>query len=275
MIEPLLNSEDHRIWKQLEKTMQNWSSNKYYKKRIELAKSRIKAELEINSNGIHVAWSGGKDSTVLTLLVTESCQELGIDNIPVMSQKDDLDFPGEEEYIKKIADEIEIDLTIIHPEISLTKYVFDNFGDVNPGDDIHKRTANLSKVGFYSVIEKYQKENNINTIFLGLRSEESFSRKINRISHGWKYKKKNGTIILQPICDLLDIDVYSYLFEKGIDFFHIYKCVRLHDSPFKIRKSWWIPGRSASKGQTIWLRTYYPSLFNKLTMIWPKSRILS
>jgi hypothetical protein len=59
----------------------------------------------------------------------------------------------------------------------------------------------------------------------------------------------------------------------GFELLPVYRCIgwlpehRL--KPWLIRKSWWLPGKSAAKGQVAWLRRYWPSLWERYRTWFP------
>ena len=275
MIEPLLNKEDLRVWGQFQRSVDMWTMNDGYKRRVDVAKLRVLKTIQEHNNGLEAAWSGGKDSTAMIALISEVCKDNDITPIPAMSVKDDLDFPGEEKYISDIANRLSIPLTIIRPSFSLLEWIRDHSDDMLPGADIHGRSAELSKRGFYSLIEKRRIDKNVHAVFLGLRKEESHHRLMNRAVRGWKYIKTNGQTVSQPICDWKGLDVYAYLKTHDIDLLPMYRCIRLHKEPWRVRKSWWLPGASANRGQTVWLKTFYPSLYNKLCQVLPHHEVMT
>lgn len=209
----------------------------------------------------YLTWSGGKDSTAMVLLASR----LGV--VRVMSVKDDLDFPGEREYVEVLAEQWGVALDIVEPTVSLQALLSETFA----GDDIHGRGAKLSKAGFYPLVERYAAERGYPGIYLGLRASESRGRAMNAHCRGAIYKKKSGEVVCQPLWDWSDMDVYGYLFANDIPLLPLYKCTKFAERPGRIRKSWWAPGAAARKGQTVWLKFYYPSLFQRLTELVPGS----
>ena len=206
----------------------------------------------------YLAWSGGKDSTVMTHLV---CVKFGF-STKVMSIKDDCDYPGEEKYIKELASKWGIDLDVIKPKISLQELV--KKLEIEVGEDVHSRNTEFAYQAFYRLIEQYRTKMKLPGVYLGLRKSESKYRASNFDLRGHIYKKNDGEVVCQPIVDWSDIEIFAYLFSHNIDPFVVYKCCRLHSSPGELRKSWWLGGKG---GHNIWLRTYWPSLFMKLKKI--------
>jgi 3'-phosphoadenosine 5'-phosphosulfate sulfotransferase (PAPS reductase)/FAD synthetase len=143
---------------------------------------------------------------------------------------------------------------------------------MSPGDDIHGRSAGLSKACFYRVMEECN--HGYDAVMLGLRSEESGIRRHLRVSRGRYYELVDGTRRVLPIADWTGIDVYAYAESNGIDLLPMYRCVAFahRDEPWRLRKSWWLPGSGTAYGQTAWLRRYYPSLYRQMCAWMPDSR---
>jgi 3'-phosphoadenosine 5'-phosphosulfate sulfotransferase (PAPS reductase)/FAD synthetase len=216
-----------------------------------------------------VAWSGGKDSTALAHLVRVDCGVPG----RVVSIKDDLDFPGEVEYVTRLALRWGLDMKIVSPPFSLQQWLLDH-PEVGALDDHWSRGAALSRAGFYPLVDALNA--NRSGVYLGLRTEESHGRKMNRARRGEIYEQASGQVVCQPLCDWRGLDVFAYLAENGVEPLHVYRCVRFHRDPARVRKSWWLPcsaGRDVS-GAT-WLRTYYPSLHRRLCELMPDARRLA
>lgn len=265
--EPVLTNEDFRIWKKWKRVCLIHACTDAHKRKVDEARMNIRKML-IRCPNAYVAWSAGKDSTVMMHLTM-----LEIPNIRAMSIKDDCDYPGEVSYLQELATRWNIKLDIVVPDFSLQKYLADNYFE--PGNDIHSRGTDFADKSFYSVIEDYRMMKDNPGVYLGLRKSESHYRLMNYKKRGSIYTKQNGETVCQPICNWHDIDVYAYLFKKGIKLFSVYRCVRLHKQPGDVRKSWWVPGASALYGQVVWLRTYYPSLYQWLRNLMPGVEALS
>lgn len=272
MVEPVLTEEDHRRWRSLRRAAALAITDPATRARIERAKQRLRWALNHAPKRVEIGWSGGKDSTVLVVLADEVCRQDGRYPVPVVSLKDDLDFPGERQYITDLASRLSIDLEIIEPSFPLLEWIREHADEIAAGADIHGRAFAMSRLGFYRVLDDHHAHRGNQTAVLGLRTEESYPRAINRASHGWHYKRKDGLHIVQPICDWRGLDVYAYLFDRGVDLLPVYRCLRLHAEPWRVRKSWWLPGAAARNGQGVWLRTYYPSLFQRLCEVLPHHR---
>lgn len=222
---------------------------------------------------VAVSWSAGKDSTVMTHLVRV---EMGCD-VTAVSEKDDLDFPGEDAYVRDLAAAWGLRLRVVRPDISPSAWVAEHAGAMHVGDDIHARSAGLSKVCFYRVMESADRD--FDAVMLGLRSEESQIRRYLRERRGRLYalRGRGGQLRCLPVADWSGIDVFAYAVSRGIELLPMYRCIGLMHAtePWRLRKSWWLPGSGAAHGQVAWLRRYYPSLFTQLVMWMPHARALT
>lgn len=243
-------------WDEYMEEVRVYSTLPLFQKKVEQSKKVIAEFLNIVEKP-YVAWSGGKDSTALVLMVRE------FGNIPAMSEKDDLDYPGEEEYIKEIAERFDIDLHIIKPEVSLFEWMLENEESVV--EEIHARSAELSKKYFYALIDRFVEEGGYDSTFLGLRAYESTGRLMNFKTRGFYYQKKNGIWICNPLSLWKTIDVYAYLYIKGVEPLYVYKY-----DPENTRKSWFLPGENARNGAAFVLKERFPELYYKLVKKFPE-----
>lgn len=262
--EPILDARDRAVWDVWCRTALVHAQTQAHRDRVDRAKRHAADALQRVPNA-YVPWSGGKDSTALAHLVRV---ELGAD-VPAVSEKDDLDYPGEVEYVERLAAAWGLRLRIVRPDIAPTELIASRLAAMHPGDEIHARAAELSERCFYSVMRVVERDYDL-TIW-GIRTAESQRRRIARARNGITYQLAAGHWRSQPIADWLDIDVYAYLLAREIPVLDVYRCVGLMHArePWRIRKSWWLPGTSASHGQIAWLRRYYPSLYRRMLGWWP------
>ena len=211
----------------------------------------------------YVAWSGGKDSTALAHLVNRI--QPGIE---VWCEKDDCDFPGELEYVRRVADMFVFNLNLHIPDVSLWEHIEEHGIDIC--EDLHSRGTVFSDEHFYAAITEQEKRHD--GVFLGLRNEESNARRKNTERHGPIYQRKNGKWTCNPLYNWTGTDVFSYLVSNSIPIFDVYFKTRFVNDPAEIRKSWVLPSAQASEGQALWIKYYYPSLFNRLAQKYPELR---
>jgi hypothetical protein len=198
---------------------------------------------------------------------------LGADVLAV-SEKDDLDYPGEEEYVRALAAAWGLRLEIVRPPVSPMAWLLERRGSLSAGEDVHGRSAGLSKACFYGVMEQANRGHDL--VMMGLRAEESGHRKALRRGKGLVYHLKTGQRRAIPIGDWTGLDVFAYLQAHDIEPLPVYRCCgwlpEHRHKPWMIRKSWWLPGAHAKHGGVAWLKRYWPSLFRTLTALTYDSR---
>lgn len=253
----------------MEKSIDYWkeiytrhSQTDGYKRKVEKTVEILNEffDLKIKSYG---SISGGKDSTCIMDLLYKLDN-----NFQFVTEKDDMDFPEEIPYINSfIPKGYKID--IITPPIKL----WDVINEYNFCEDIHSKGTNFSDQFFYGLLKKYQKDNEYKAVVLGLRAEESKGRLMNFKKNGHIYYNKTWhQIVCQPIAHWLAKDVFAYLFSENLPILPVYFMSKFVESPENIRKSWILPSAQTNEGQAIWLKYYYPELFQKLCKKMPKLR---
>ncbi len=264
--EPIITKRDLAIWDDWMMQARLHSRTLEFREAVKESK-RVIGHMATCHPQAYVAWSAGKDSTVLTHLVCVECRV----NARAMAVKDDLDFPGEEDYIRSLAAKCGVEVDVLHPAFSLQEWLQREAYDGHADGDMHSRSTAFADAAFYSLIGEYAKAHSTPGVYLGLRAAESYGRKRNLQTNGMIYQKKAGEVVCQPLAKWTGLDVYAYLESREIEPLPLYKCVRLHDSPDRVRKSWWLPGAATRQGGMEWLRCYYPSLFRRLCEIMPHS----
>jgi len=237
-----------------------YSSLDIHKKRIQKSKEIIDVFLS-QVNNPYISWSAGKDSTAMLFLILENCPD-----IKIMTEKDDLDYPGEIEYVFRLKEKYNLNLDIINPSVSL----WDEIQNYKFDEDMHSRNTDFSNKFFYSLISNYKNKNNNDGVFLGLRAEESKGREWNRKYRGTIYKNNREKILIcTPIAEWKGDDVFAYLLSNNIEIFNIYWKLKFINDPRLIRKSWTIPGNFSCRGDIQWLKYHYREVYNKLVTIDP------
>lgn len=262
--EPLLTDEDGRIWDAWYRQALVHARTAVHRARLDVARRRVLRMAEACPDA-YVSWSAGKDSTALLHLVRRECGVPG----RVMSHRDDLDFPGEEAYIQRWSAAWGIEVDFLRPAFVLQDWIRGHADELDADGDLHSRAAAFSEASFYSLLDEYRGRLGVPGVYLGLRADESRGRAMNRATRGVQYRKANGETICTPLADWRGIDVYAYLLSRGIDLLPVYRCVRLHESPDRVRQAWWLPGATTRHGGMVWLRAYYPSLFRRLCELLP------
>lgn len=230
-----------------------------HKKQIIKAMQVIKKALKMDINW-YATCSGGKDSTVLSHLVCKMAP-----GIEVWSEKDCFDFPGERSYLEGLAGKYKWNINIVSPpDEELTS----KLGEIDFCEDIHSRGTDFSDTFFYKLIELQEME--FDGVFLGLRCEESQGRRWNFRKRGHIYQRKNKKWTCNPLSTWKAEDIFAYLVSNEIPILPVYfNTFLVGGDPGKIRKSWYLPSARASAGHCVWLKYYYPELYQKLLEINP------
>lgn len=243
-----------------------WSKTDIYKRNLQRAIDISSEFLEMDLNH-NVSFSCGKDSTVLVHLVNSIKP-----GIKIVSEKDDMDFPEELPYLERLREKYNLNIDVITPPVSLWEEILKH----SITEDIHSKGTDFSDEYFYGLLAKYHKENNVNASFLGLRQSESRGRAMNFRTKGHIYFNKSwggfGQWICQPLALWSAKDIFAYLFSNDVPIMEVYFKTKFVKSPEDIRKAWILPSHQSNQGQALWLKYYYPQIFNKLAMIKPEMR---
>lgn len=211
----------------------------------------------------YVAWSGGKDSTVMLHLVMEQRPD-----IPAVCIQSELDNPDNIEMIERATKELGVNLILIHPEASPWEILEKHGG---PFGQVNVASSELDKKCFYEPINKAVKEHGFDAAFIGLRAEESRSRLMNRRVRGLSYRQKAGMQIFTPLADWTGRDIFAYTVTRELPMNKVYSKTKFHPEPERIREGWWLPGDlAAARGGVVWLKYYYPDKFRELQERFPE-----
>jgi 3'-phosphoadenosine 5'-phosphosulfate sulfotransferase (PAPS reductase)/FAD synthetase len=240
-------------------------------KKIRMAE-RVLRRAAVEGGEWRMGLSAGKDSTAMAALFQSSGIELDCRG---MSVKDDMDYPGEYQYIEILSWKTGMQTDILSPPVSLEGFLREN--RISLVEDVHSRAAEFSAKWFYALIDEYQKEQGYSGALLGLRAGESRGRKMNRIVKGTLYERKDtGFKIAAPLSDWTAADVHAYLLLMGVPILPVYLCIDPGMEPDTIRKSWWIAGGGVARhGHYACLRRWWPILWDKACEIDPEVRLIS
>lgn len=235
-----------------------WSTTTVHQRRVQRARD-LACEALASGLEARIGWSAGKDSTALAYLIRV---ELGAD-VGAFSVKDDLDYPGEEEYVRALASAWELRLAVVHPPVSLMDWLTEwaaAGGDVT--EDLHSHAAELSRLYFYRLLDLYREQESYDMALLGLRQKESWGRRMATARFGpVRCRASDGLTVACPLSYWSARDVYAYLVSHGIEPHACYTRLAPGESPEGIRKSWWLSGKSTRYGGAMRIRRLWPELW--------------
>jgi len=168
---------------------EGWAKMPQFKRKVEQAKAVIKEALEIAP--AYVAWSLGKDSTVLLHLV----------------QKIKPDIPA---------------ISFDHPERELIS----NYAEVEKEycDRFNANLVTVNLVGDHIPVKIRQAKlwQTYPVAFIGLRKEESKKRKLALCKYGKIHQYINGSWRVCPLADWQKNDVWSYIVLNNLPYLKAY-----------------------------------------------------
>ena len=204
----------------------------------------------------YIAVSTGKDSMSMLGLI----YELGI--IDIMFHDSRVELPESYNIISKINKNFNTVKIIKSPVDVLEVYKKKNAFEIGACEDIAFTEAMMQP------IESWIKENNYDLAFIGLRKQESSRRRKMLCHYGsYFYSKTHKINQCFPLADWKGEDIWAYLLTHPIlkNMIHpAYYKDKLVDDPAKIRISWYCDPTMSTKGHFLWLKHYYPHLFENL-----------
>lgn len=215
----------------------------------------------------YVSFSGGKDSLVILHMIMKE-----LPDIPVLYVDQGMEYPDTYDYIRKMWIEWDLDLTWEDPEMDLWD-LYKQGGFLNPDVPTDPEIrAKFSNTVFYDPIKLFSDRIRADGFFMGLRADESHDRKLNFLKRGFMYKKADGLTAVQPIADWSVNDVWAYITSNGLPYNPIYD-----KNKFECRNSlrvapFGLGGWHVSLGSYVFMKYYYPELWNRFCESNPLAR---
>lgn len=166
-----------------------------------------KAEKLYSAEKTVVAWTGGKDSTVLLHIIKEAYK--GIIPFPVMFNDSTMEFPEIYQFIKTISKQWHLNLVII-PH------------DAKELEEFHKtkdyaKKKELSRMMKVHAINNFIKRNPIKAFLVGIRKDEHKSR-----SNETYFSKRKDHVRVHPILDFTEKDIWNYIHIHNVPYVSLY-----------------------------------------------------
>lgn len=236
---------------------------------VDQARRYIAKALDLDRDW-RVGVSCGKDSTALALLLAE---EAG--GFAGISVKDDLDYPGERAYLEALERRTGHRVEVLEPKESLRAFL--KREGVSLVEELHSRAAELSSQHFYGLLDEHRARAGHDGVILGLRGEESRGRRLNLAMRGPIYRRDyDGLWVAQPLANWSALDVHAFCLSREVPLLPLYLCIDPEMDAFRIRKSWWVAGGGPARyGHYVWLRRWWPMLWEIAVDIDPEVAQLS
>ena len=182
-------------------------------------------------------------------------------SVPIIMQIDDCDWPELLPYVGRLSDKYGWEINFTEPDFS----VLEVMRKINrETEDFCSQSHPLTREAFLEPLRKIAEKLGVEGSFIGLRSRESKARKINLITRGAVYRKKNGQWMSTPMYDWNARDVFAYLSLNNVEINPCYFKNRF-EPPENIRLAWFVPTRiDARLGGEEQLKYYNPDLWKKL-----------
>ena len=216
---------------------------KIHKMRVRQSERIIRAAIE-KCPSWYIAFSGGKDSTVIAALVRKF-----LPGVPLVWSDDEWYLPETEEYMRRM----------------------ENLHHIRT-NDWHAEWFQVS--GDWNGIPDYGHAQGWEGAFLGLRQGESSQRRLHLRRYGTLYYAENNQQWqCNPISDWDWKDVWAYIFSNELDYNHAYdRLDEIGIEPERQRIGPFAVECVLGYGQLAILKRGWPELFNRFAAEFPEVR---
>lgn len=246
-------------------------------RKVELAKDVCRAAIEDvgrsspYDGGMYCGCSGGKDSVAMSGLLHE-----GGFKIPIVYCSTPLDTPGSEGTIQELSDTLGTEVEIVEPEVDAWEWLeklpksFDLLG----GD----YRAFLHVFSAVNLSIAYGYETKRSGVFLGLRTEESRGRRLNRMFRGKLYQNSvDKRWTCQPIVDWTAKDVFAFAVSRELPIHPYYRLalekMKVHPESPQSRVGCMMPEDGVVSWRVLTpMSMLYPEMYRRLINIRPELR---
>jgi 3'-phosphoadenosine 5'-phosphosulfate sulfotransferase (PAPS reductase)/FAD synthetase len=258
-------------WEVLLETWAEHAKLQCFQRRVRLAIQTIGEAIQLEPKRF-VGVSGGKDSCALAGLIEQAGL---IDRVRLVFCRTPLDTPGSDETVAALAEHLDANLDVVDPEVDLWTWLatipreWDLLGEHYNEFLYRFSSVNLSIAYMY--------EHDYLGVFLGLRTQESRGRRINRMVRGKDYKLRDDTMTCQPIVDWQASDVFAYAVWRGLPIHPYYRLalerMGLHPEAPNSRVGCMLPEDCVVQWNVMFpLKTLYPDLWRRVVSLRPELR---
>jgi len=186
------------------------------------------------------------------------------------------EYPDTIEFINYCENAFKLDLTIIQPAWSITELrrMAGNFGYLGSEfKGIILKPGDLKRILVTEPAETFRKEYNIEVQCIGLRMEESRGR-LSLLKNGALQRTEySGIHHFYPLRLWTGRDIWAYISKHNLQYNKIYDKLKFCKENREIQRvGSYFGATNLSKGRFLFLRTYYPEIFYKLTAEFPGLR---
>lgn len=199
----------------------------------------------------YVSFSGGKDSTAVLILLSQ----MGLLDIPIATQSDDLDFPDMGAHCRNVVEQLGFrDYTHARSALEVA-------AQLAAGNE------QLQETFFYD-LNAFAMERQRTGCIMGLRAEESWQRRrlIRKFGSIYERARKGGEgkeLCCLPLHNWSGEDVFALILTTETPYMHVYDKDD-ERMPHEIRFSWMVNPQFFNRGDVAYLRRYYPDHYNRL-----------
>ncbi len=246
------------------------SHTEEYRKHKEEAKNIIRQALEKYPSKWAIAYSGGKDSTVLLHVLLET----GWKGPMLFYYYSEIENPPENiEMAKRESTEHNLELHIVEcfESSSLTVYRKLGYFFVYPATEEEKKLVRQVDTAFRKKAEEFAQQQGIVGIFLGMRKEESKTRTMSLIKTGPLYKTKTrNTYTCCPLHNWTGNDVWAYIVENHLPYLACYDTEGYDRRRLRNEINLLCAKKSMSLGLLEQYKRTYSDIFKKLKLEFPE-----
>lgn len=220
----------------------------------------------LSTHSGYVAWSGGKDSTVVVDLARRA-----LPNVPICLFDSGLEFPENMAYVSDLADRWALNLHVLKaiPDALTVMRLSGAWDHQAPpraaGPSLHEA---LISIPASEAVARFGHGE-----LTGLRAQESGARQALLLSRQGRYVRANTTRVYAPLWDWRDLDVNAYLAQHDIPENPVYARLRSVGAAGRdLRVGVAFDGNNLQYGRASWLRRGWPDLYAQIEAALPRVR---
>lgn len=241
-----------------------------YRRRKEEAKNIVQEAMKQYPGTWAIAYSGGKDSTVLLHVLLEADWKGPM----VMYYYSDVENPPENvEMAHRESKEHNLELHILDCKDSSSLEAFRKVGHlfIYPATEEEKRIVKIVDTAFRKQMDKYVSDMGLAGTFLGMRREESYRRALSLARTGPIYQAKNRKVATScPLHNWSGNDIWAYIVENHLPYLACYDTQGYDRRRLRNEINLLCGKKSMSLGLMEQYKITYPELYKKLRMEFPE-----